>query len=125
MFVHEPSLCVKAAMSGCVSSPGSRSFACALLCKRIYVFLYKCMHLCAILCPRASLPTFDHRASPAQRCHLALARTTTDYPRGAIRASQCLLLTTVPGSAVRWTGANSPDYEQNDKTDLEAVMGLG
>lgn len=83
------------------------------------------MHLGAVLCPRASLPTLDHRASPAQRCHLALARTTTDNPGGAIRASQRLLLTTVLGSAVHWTGANSPDYEQDDKTDLEAVMGSG
>lgn len=42
-----------------------------------------------------------------------------------MRASQRLVLTTVLGSVVRWAGANSPYYEQDDKTDLEAVYGRG
>lgn len=47
------------------------------------------------------------------------------HPRGAILASQRLVLTTVLGSVVQWAGANSPHYEQDDKTDLEAVYGPG
>lgn len=47
------------------------------------------------------------------------------HPMGAIGASQRLVLTTVLGSVVRWAGANSPHYEQDDKADLEAVYGPG
>lgn len=46
------------------------------------------------------------------------------HPRGAIHGSLRLVLTTVLGSDVQWAGANLPHYEQDDKTDLEAVYGL-
>lgn len=47
------------------------------------------------------------------------------HPRGAIPASQRLVLITVLGSVVQWVGANSTYYEQDDKTDLEAVYEPG
>lgn len=124
MFVFVLILCVKAAMSGYVSSHSLRSFVCALLCICVCVEC-ECTHLSAFRVHETFFHIQPRGLSPAQRCHLALARATTDDPRGAIGTSPRLLLTIVLGTAVRWTGANSPNYEQDDKTDLEAVMGCG
>lgn len=55
----------------------------------------------------------------------AFCSRTFRLPWGAIGASQRLVLTTVLGSVVQWAGANSTYYEQDDKTDLEAVYGSG
>lgn len=54
-----------------------------------------------------------------------LRRVLPQASWGSYPSKPASVLTTVLGTVVHWAGANSPYYEENDKTDLEAVMGPG